>query len=197
MKGWTGDSKAIFRQIGASNHTEKERQCEDFYATDPKAAELLLEVEQLSHKIWEPACGKGHLAEVFRKAGHEVRSTDLVDRGYGEQKDFLFFNDEEWDGDIVTNPPYKFAKEFVYKALDCIGGGRKVCMFLKLQFLEGKERRKLYDEYPPKVVYVFSSRINCAMNGDFEKYNFNSAVAYAWFVWEKGYTGDTIIKWIN
>lgn len=128
MKDWTGDSKSIFRQIGASNHTEKERQCEDFYATDPKAAELLLEVEQLSHKIWEPACGKGHLAEVFRKAGHEVRSTDLVDRGYGEQKDFLFFNDEEWDGDIVTNPPYKYATEFIYKALDVIRGGiRYVC----------------------------------------------------------------------
>lgn len=72
-------------------------------------------------------------------------------------------------------------------------------MFLKLQFLEGKERRKLYDEYPPKVVYVSSSRILCAKNGDFEKMveGGGSAVAYAWFVWEKGYKGDTIIKWIN
>jgi len=24
-----------------------------------------------------------------------------------------------------------------------------------------------------------------------------SAVAYAWFIWEKGYKGDTIVKWIN
>lgn len=70
-------------------------------------------------------------------------------------------------------------------------------MFLKVQFLEGKERRKLFEKYPPKVIYVSSSRINCAMNGDFEKYKFNSAVAYAWFVWEKGYCGDTVIKWIN
>lgn len=23
-----------------------------------------------------------------------------------------------------------------------------------------------------------------------------SAVSYAWFVWQKGYKGDTIIKWI-
>ena len=35
------------------------------------------------------------------------------------------------------------------------------------------------------------------MNGDFKKYNYNGAVAYAWFVWEKGYKGDTILKWIN
>jgi len=24
-----------------------------------------------------------------------------------------------------------------------------------------------------------------------------SAVAYAWFVWQKGYKGDTVIKWFN
>jgi hypothetical protein len=24
-----------------------------------------------------------------------------------------------------------------------------------------------------------------------------SAVAYAWYVWEKGFNGDTIVKWFN
>ena len=43
---------------------------------------------------------------------------------------------------------------------------------------------------------VSSSRLNCAMNGEFEKYP-SSAVAYAWFVWEKGYRGNPVIKWIN
>jgi len=38
--------------------------------------------------------------------------------------------------------------------------------------------------------------LNCAKNGDFEKYT-SSAVAYAWFVFEKGYKGDTIVRWIN
>lgn len=199
VKDWVGNGNSIFKSLGASNHTDKERQSEDFYATDPIAAELLLSVETFSPKIWEPACGQGHLSKVFEKHGYQVRSTDLVDRGYGEQKDFLFFNDEEWEGDIITNPPYKFATEFIYKALEVIRGGYKVAMFLKLQFLEGKERRKLYDEYPPKVVYVSSSRILCAKNGNFEEMiqGGGSAVAYAWFVWEKGYKGDTIIKWIN
>ena len=139
----------------------------------------------------------GHLSEVFRKRGYEVRSTDLVYRGYGEQKDFLYFNDEEWDGDIITNPPYRLACEFIYKALECVGGGCKVCMFLRLQFLEGQERRRLFREFPPKVVYVFSSRILCAKDGDFENDKYGSAIAYAWFVWEKGYKGYTIIRWIN
>ena len=47
---------------------------------------------------------------------------------------------EMWDGDILTNPPYKYAKEFIEHAMTIIPDGRKVFMFLKLQFLEGKAR---------------------------------------------------------
>ena len=99
-------------------------------------------------------------------------------------------------GFIITNPPYKYALEFVQKALDSVQPGKKVAMFLKLQFLEGKSRKQFFLHNPPKVVYVSSSRLICAMNGEFEKYP-SSAVAYAWFVWEKGFKGDPIIKWIN
>lgn len=74
--------------------------------------------------------------------------------------------------------------------------GRKVAMFLKLQFLEGKRRKRLFLENPPKVVYVSSSRLGCAKNGDFAEMP-SSAVAYAWFVWVKGFAGETVIRWIN
>lgn len=33
------------------------------------------------------------------------------------------------------------------------------------------------------------------MNGDFEKYN-AAAICHCWFVWEKGFKGDPVIKWI-
>lgn len=59
-------------------------------------------------------------------------------------------------------------------------------MFLKIQFLEGKERKQLFLEHPPKTVYVSSSRLNCAKNGDFITYP-KSAMAYAWYLWEKGF----------
>lgn len=99
--------------------------------------------------------------------------------------------------DIITNPPYKYAIEFVLRALDLVQQGRKVYMLLRLQFLEGKERYDiLYKDNPPKTIYVFSSRCNCARNGDFDKYPNNGALAHAWFVWEKGYKGDTVVKWI-
>lgn len=88
------------------------------------------------------------------------------------------------------------AERFIRKALDTVTDGRKVCMFLKLTFLESKSRKQLFEQYPPKTIWVSSSRISCAKNGDFDKYP-SSAVAYAWYIWEKGYTGETVVKWFN
>lgn len=186
----------IYTTLGASNHTDKVRDEHDYYATSPIAAELLLEQEDFT-RILEPACGEGHLSKVFKDKGIETLSTDLIYRGYGISKDF--FEYRNWDGDVVTNPPYKYAYEFITHALNIIPDGRKVAMFLKVQFLEGRKRKKLFQEHPPRTVYVSSSRILCAKNAEFEKMKAGggSALAYAWFLWVKGYQGDTVIKWIN
>jgi hypothetical protein len=124
-----------------------------------------------------------------------VKSSDIIDRGYGEIRDFLMC-EKPWNGDIVTNPPYKDAIVFCDRALSVVSTGHLVCMFLKLQFLEGKERKQWFKTNPPKYVLVFSSRVQCAKGGRFDLYP-GSAVCYAWFVWEKGYRGDTVLRWIN
>lgn len=188
---------SVFSPLCASNHSDKERIEHDFYATDPLAMQLLLEHETFDHNIWECACGQGHLSKVLEQHGYNVHSTDLYYRGYGEREsvDFLAQN-ALWDGDIVTNPPYQHALDFVKHSLELIKTGHKTAFFLRLQFLEGKKRREFFNENPPKTVYVFSSRINCARNGNFEEHC-ASAAAYAWFIWLKGFTGDPILKWIN
>lgn len=189
---------STFVTLGASNHCDHERQKNDYYATDPKAAELLLQAEDLADTIWECACGEGHLAKVFESHGKNVIATDLVYRGYGDEEPFDFLKDEPvfFNGDIVTNPPYRYALDFVKRAIDIAKNGRKVCMLLKITFLEGQKRKALFLQNPPKTVHVFSSRLICAMNGDFDSVS-SSPTAYAWFVWEKGYKGDPVIKWIN
>ena len=70
-------------------------------------------------------------------------------------------------------------------------------MFLKVQFLEGKARRKMFEKYPPKYIYVSSGRFRCALIGDFERYAKSNAVSYAWYIWEKGFTGEPTIRWFN
>ena len=207
MKDWTGNGNSIYKTLGASNHVEEEREQNDYYATHPKAVKVLLENEEFSKQVWEPACGEGHMSEVLKDHGYIVKSSDLINRGYtdAEVADFLTIQKQAIGNnkmDIITNPPYKFAKEFVEKALELSDEGVKIAMFLKLQFLEGQARKELFLTNPPKVVYVSSSRLGCAKNGQFKLDKngepvIESAVAYAWFVWEKGFKGNTIIKWIN
>lgn len=198
QRDWTGNQRAVYATLGASNHAEKERQSHDYYATEPRAMELLLAEEDFAPVVWECACGEGHLSKVLEAHGFEVISTDLVYRGFGESEPLDFLKDtlENFEGDIITNPPYRYALEFVQRALESVQIGRKVAMFLKLTFLEGKRRKDFFLQNPPKTIYVSSSRLNCAMNGEFEKHPSN-AVCYAWFVWQKGFKGDPVVKWIN
>lgn len=198
-KDWTGGNASVFVSLGASNHTDEQRQQDDFYATDPIAIDKLLNAgAQINHNVYEPACGQGHLAKRLTEKGFEVKATDLVDRGYGIGGIDFLKQTEKFNGDIITNPPYKYAMEFVEKSLDLVNDGFHVFMLLKLTFLESKKRKQLFSKNPPKHIYVFTERLLCAKNGDFQKTadNGGSAVCYAWFEWEKGYKGKPIIDWL-
>ena len=194
MKDWTGTSESAFKMLGASNHCDDEREENDYYATDPKAIDMLMSKETFNKNIWEPAAGGGHLSKRLKEYGYNVKQSDIIQRVEGvEIIDFLKTN-ETFDGDIITNPPYKYCTQFILKALELIKEGNKIAMFLKLQTLEGQERyKKIFSKYPPRKIYVFIKRIQCAKNGLFKG---SSAVCYAWFIWEKGYKGHTIIDWL-
>ena len=200
-----GAQRALFVCNGATGHSRSgDRANLDYYASDPVAGEWLLELEPQINNIWECAVGEGHLAEAFRKAGKLRVVSDLIDRGYYPKNiptkydlDFLQFN-KVWRGDIVTNPPYCSSLDWAEHQLDLIQEGRYSALFMKITFLEGKERRKFFEKYPPIRVWVSSSRIMCCKNGDFDTYGKKSSAAcYCWFVWQKGYTGETTIKWFN
>ncbi len=199
MKDWNGCTKSTYVCNGAKNYAASNRQIDDYYATDPKAIYKLCENEKFSSTVWECACGGGHLVKALEEKGYDVIASDVVDRGCPNMTICDFLNTHlNFGVDIITNPPYKYAKEFVEKALDIIEIGNKVAMFLKLTFLEGKARKKMFEKYPPKKILVFSERILCAKNGDFEslKQSGGSAVAYAWFIWEKGIKSEPIVNWI-
>lgn len=161
MKDWNGNENSIWKTLGASNHTDKERESDDFYATDPVAVEKLLTATCLYNRVWECACGAGHLSEALRTCGYEVYSTDIRNRGYEHfdgELDFLSAQKAPFEGnfDILTNPPYKYAKEFVKKALELLPYGRRCYMFLKLTFLEGKARyEEIFRHTPPPCGLCF------------------------------------------
>ena len=199
-KDWIGNGKSVFVTLGASNHTDKERESNDFYATDPIAIDKLIgSIGFITSVVWECACGTGCLSERLKQYCHGVVSTDAIDRGYGQVQDFLLAKEmPSGCSCIITNPPYKLATEFIIHALSLLPDGGRCIMFLKTTFLEGEKRhRLLFSKYPPQRILQFSKRVLCAKNAEFQKMRkVGSAVSYAWFVWEKGYKGETTITWI-
>lgn len=193
------NKNSVFSTLGSTAHGLEPREEHDFYRTDPIAAECLLQLMRDEfdgvQRIWECACGDGALAKVFTAHGYRVVATDLIDRGYGVPDiDFLQVDKPPAVDAIITNPPFNRAEDFVRQALRFTQDGGYVCMFLRTLFLEGKARKKLFDENPPKYVFVSSARINCAkpsFTGN------SSAMSFSWFVWQKGFVGDTIVKWFD
>lgn len=153
MKDWTGNKTSTFTVIGASNHTDKERERNDYYATDPIAIDGLSKVVGLPRNVWECACGAGHLSERMREMGCNVYSSDKIDRGYGKVMDFLASTEMPTGFEcIITNPPYKYALEFVEHSLALLPDGGMCAMFLKTTFLEGQKRYdRIFKNTPPRV----------------------------------------------
>lgn len=186
------------RNLALAVNSDAVREENDFYATDPAALECalpLLKMCGLKQDVWEPACGQGHLSKVLVSHGYNVRSSDLIDRGYGEVQDFLECN-EKWHGDILTNPPFKYASEFIKKAFELLDEGGKVFLFLKIQFLEGEKRRKLFQQYPLKYLLVYSKRQRCFKAGEVLQIN-SPTTCFAWYVFQKGYEERPVIYWID
>lgn len=191
----------VVKILGSSAHSAEDRQKDDFYVTDPAALDLFLrQIKEdnltLSNDLWEPACGDGELSKRLIEHGYEVVSTDLVDRGYGDGCLDFTQNTYSYVGDILTNPPYKHAQKFVEKALEAVRAEGKVVMFLRLQFLEGVARGKMFDVFPPKYVYVHRKRVNTWKNNDPKYKTQSGAVCFAWFWWEKGFKGDPTLRWL-
>lgn len=185
---------SILVQNGISRTAIREEN--DYYATDPRAMTELLKYESFNKNVWECACGEGNLSEVLKEEGYNVFSTDLIDRGYQDELLDFLSSDLKFNGDIITNPPFKHTTEFILKSLAAIPEGNKVAMFLKINYLSGKARyRDIYSKFPPQRVYVFSGRVACSKNNTPEGFK-NNAMDYAWFIWEKGKYSPTELKWI-
>ena len=186
----------------AGSSLTRERIENDYYATPYESTRALLDIEKFEGDFIEPCVGGGHIVEILKEyyPNSKIIGVDLVDRGY---KDTIVSNyfDYTFNGDfnVVTNPPYSLAQEFLEHSMEQIQEGKKVAMFLKIQFLEGNKRKELFKKYPPKIIHVFSKRQNPWRNGsnvDEKGKPWSSTMCFAWFVWEKGYKGQPIINWI-
>ena len=160
------------------------RQKDDYYPTPPEATEALLKCEKFGKgTVWECACGNGAISNVLKQHNYNVYSTDLNDYGFGlSYVDYLMtVKPEDNITSVVTNPPFKLAKEFIHQtfAFDI----PLSAFLLRLSFLESLSRyENLFKDNPPVRVHVFKKRLTI-WRGDQVRAG-NGTVAYAWFVWE-------------
>lgn len=181
--------------VGMHSHADRG---DDFYATPPEATRALLAVERKwlpGGTIWEPACGDGAIARVLLEAGYNVYVTDLVDRGFSEGNiNFLTTNIDPRAAAIITNPPFKLAREFVEASLQ---RAPYVAMLLRLAFLEGAARKPWFEAAPLARVHVASRRLPMMHRDGWTGPKAGSAVCHAWFVWDKRHEGRPQIQWFD
>lgn len=176
----------------------------DFYATDPETLKMFLyefwKENTFEGSILEPACGQGHISKTLKELlpSFDIISTDLIDRGYGIGGiDFLKHDYKRTFDTVITNPPFSLAKEFIEKGLEV--SDKYVIMLCKIQLLEGVKRKDMFLNTPLKYVYVHTTRQATWKDGnptDSKGRKWATTMCLAWFVWDKEYVGNPIIKWI-
>jgi hypothetical protein len=170
----------------------------DLYQTPTVVTEALLKVENLPHRIWERAAGRGAIVDVLRAHGHDVEAQDLVDYGVPGQesgRDFLLERRApDGIGCIVTNPPYKLADQFVESALKLCP---RVIMLLRLAFLESIRRTPILDTGHLARVHVFKRRAPMMHRDGWAGPKITSALAFAWFVWDRNHNGPTTLHRVD
>ena len=161
------------------------RKKSDLYETPYSMTIQLLEKEKLFGTILEPACGNGAIVKIIGQC-----------EKYDIEKDFL--KEIRMFDTIITNPPYSLALEFIQKAKQI--AKKKIIFLLPLSYLHGKKRYDLiYSDkvFPLARIYVFT---RYPMLGDKlredGKYH-TGMMVYAWYVWEKGFQGETTLRWFN
>jgi hypothetical protein len=192
----------------AGDAGRRERVAYDFYATPILATLALLKRESFDGKILEPACGQGHIMQAVHlhgDPGSTIYGTDVIQRedifNLGVLGGVDFLNTEYVPGEynhIITNPPFSLAQEFIEKSLKVATD--KVAMFCKIQLLEGKARKRLFELGKLKTVYVFRGRVNPLHNGRETDENgkpWSSTMCFAWFVWDNKFKGEPSIRWIE
>jgi|tagenome__1003787_1003787.scaffolds.fasta_scaffold19926686_1 hypothetical protein len=170
----------------------------DLYETPEVATLALLAAEPLPSTILEPACGRGAISKVLRGAGHTVIENDIVDYGQGQDsvQDFLHVK-PDWASEIeaiVTNPPFRLAQPFIRHALTLCP---RVFLLLRLSFYESERRQDVLERSGLIRVHVFRNRLPMMHRDGWTGNRASSSVAYAWFVWQRGYIGKPVFDRIS
>ena len=175
----------------------------DLYETPHWATDLIVDrlindnVLSLDDVITEPCSGAGAISKALESKGLIVKSSDIQEEEfiYGNQGLDVYKIPDKSEQILFTNPPYNLMtknnmlSEFLRISTD------KVILLLNIYYLSSKDRYEILRNSPLKYIYIHSDRVTMFPFGE-EKPKSTGTKMFAWFVWEHGYTGEPIIRWI-
>lgn len=178
--GWFIKGKAY-----ANKKSKNERPKLDNYHTPQSLVWELLKCESFNN-VLEPACGGDAIVNAMPD-DIECESSDITT---GKS----FFDYDEWNGDILTNPPFFLWDKFVKHALNISPKEAKICMLGRMNYF-GTHSRNINGVFDHLAkVYIFDRMIDYRTPYRDDGLFHVGAMVTGWFLWDKTYIGDTIIK---
>ena len=158
---------------------------EQLHETPVEAMKVLYELEDLPFMIWEPAVGRGAIADFLVSRGHRVVASDIRDYGYPGTTiaDFLECREVPDGVDaIVTNPPYgRLLNRFISKAIELVP---RTYFLMRIAGIASIGRMEFVNDHLESV-YVFSRRLPMMHRDGWEGKRATSAMDHAWFVFTR------------
>lgn len=171
----------------------------DAYFTPPEATAALLQIEagRIPERLWEPACGDGAIVRPLVEAGHTVCASDIIDHGFAGElwiEDYLDSEVPPGVEGIVTNPPYRLARQFAEKAISEVD---YAAFLLRLNFLESVSRLAFFRKNPPARVWVSSRRLPMMHRLGWDGPRASSNTCHAWFIWDIRWQQPCQVGWFD
>lgn len=170
------------KNFSCNNVTGKRKES-DFYETPYWLTRLFLNTGALdkTKPTLEPASGNGAIVRILKEYEFaDITSFDLMK----DNRDFLAWKDPV--PQIITNPPYSLAFEFVQHAKEV--ATERFAMLLPLAYLHGKKRYDhIYsdDAYPLDSVYVFTRYPLLGEELREDGKTHTGMMVFAWLLWDK------------
>lgn len=188
----------------------------DQFLTTPSLADLLTakaaEWMPDPQNVFEPGAGAGSFmgAAIRRWPGAKVEGIEIQDKwieyakslGYKVLKGDLSTVHKPYPPGTVNelgsfdlilgNPPFDLLDKLVPVLLSMRGKGGVVALLLRIGWMAGQKRyESLWRIFPPSGVYPLPARPGFTSDGG------TDATDYAFYVWQEGYAGKTVLEWID
>lgn len=190
--------------MSAKNIKSKSRPY-DTYPTPPSLITTAIQHLQAAEPTFapptflEPGCGGAPFCDAARVGFPSVQDTTGIDL-LGQQVapphtfvqgDFLSWQPVRLFGLIATNPPFTYAEAFMRRSVKLLEPGGLCLFLLRLAFLSGVKRGRLWADVNLRRVMVLRRRPSFTGDGK------SDSADYAWFIFDgdKG-SGDPVLEWI-